>query len=480
MKGLAFLALPLLTVIACGGEDLAVRPAATPAPFPTYHGDVESILAANCVGCHTEGGIGEFPLDSPEAASEMAAKIVGAVGEGLMPPWPPGPDSRPMKDERRLSSDEKALLVAWARAGAPLGRPDGGAEDSSDGRETAEARPDLVMVMDPPYLPAPSRDDDYRCFLLDPQLDRETFVTGYQVRPGQDALVHHAILFDIGPDVVGHAEEQDQADPGPGWTCFGGPGIRGDYRSFRFLGFWVPGTSGTEFPDGTGKLLKAGSRVGLQVHYNLGDAGGLFPDATSVELFLAPQDAELEPIQEIPLLAPVEVRCPGPYPDDPSDPCHREYALEHSELRLFAQLMHLACDTRPEDYTGRGTLDVSDQVTSCDQSVHEDALALGVIGHMHLRGRWIKIELNPGTDGAETLLHIPNWDFEWQGQYWFQDPVRLGLGDTVRITCAYDNSGPIDGPDGDLLVPRYMTWGEGTTDEMCVGALNVASPGGVR
>ena len=43
------------------------------------------------------------------------------------------------------------------------------------------------------------------------------------------------------------------------------------------------------------------------------------------------------------------------------------------------------------------------------------------------------------------------------------------LGDTVRVICTYDNSGSILGPDGIPLPPRYMTCGEGTTDEMCVG-----------
>jgi len=91
---------------------------------------------------------------------------------------------------------------------------------------------------------------------------------------------------------------------------------------------------------------------------------------------------------------------------------------------------------------------------------------------MHLRGHSIAIALNPATPKARTLLHIPDWDFNWQGQYWFQEPVSLKSGDTLRITFIYANSGPIPGPDGSPIQPRYMTWGEGTTDEMCLGALS--------
>lgn len=95
---------------------------------------------------------------------------------------------------------------------------------------------------------------------------------------------------------------------------------------------------------------------------------------------------------------------------------------------------------------------------------------------MHLRGVRVKLELNPGTPRARTLLEIPRWDFRWQGQYWFQEPIRANRGDTVRITCVYDNSGPIPGPGGEPLEPRYMVWGEGTTDEMCLGFLSWVRP----
>ena len=39
-------------------------------------------------------------------------------------------------------------------------------------------------------------------------------------------------------------------------------------------------------------------------------------------------------------------------------------------------------------------------------------------------------------------------------------------GDTVRVTCRHDASLR----DGE---PRYVVWGEGTTDEMCLGVLQV-------
>jgi hypothetical protein len=136
-----------------------------------------------------------------------------------------------------------------------------------------------------------------------------------------------------------------------------------------------------------------------------------------------------------------------------------------------AEGTHLLCNTKVEDYLNRDIGDGSAQETHCDRPVRLNGLALGVGGHMHLRGKSLTIQLNPGKPGAKVLLSIPRWDFNWQGEYWFKEPMEIRVGDTIRISCVYDNSGPIPGPDKKPLPPRYLTWGEGTTDEMCLSGV---------
>jgi hypothetical protein len=100
----------------------------------------------------------------------------------------------------------------------------------------------------------------------------------------------------------------------------------------------------------------------------------------------------------------------------------------------------------------------------------------GVAGHMHLRGRDIRVVVDPGTAKERTLLHIPAWDFHWQDVYYLKQPVTLGPGDTIRVSCTFDNSRaaqPVVG--AKQLAPRYVLWGEGTTDEMCLAMLGVAT-----
>jgi hypothetical protein len=108
--------------------------------------------------------------------------------------------------------------------------------------------------------------------------------------------------------------------------------------------------------------------------------------------------------------------------------------------------------------------------TSCDRRVTRPLRIYGVAGHMHTRGFDIKVQLN-----GQTLLHIPRWNFHWQDAYYLEHPVDAKVGDTIRVSCKFDNS-KVRQPlvNGNLLKPRYVLWGEGTTDEMCLGLLQAA------
>ncbi len=438
---------------------------ATPPP-PTYHQDVMPILAANCLGCHTAGGIGPFPLDDPQWAQKMAPVVVQAIQSGRMPPWPPGGETPALVGERRVSSEQLAVVAAWAQAGAPLGKAPYKYVPIPSLNPVAE-RPGLRPAQ--PYTPDARLYDDYRCFLVEPRFASDTFITGYRIHPEQTSLVHHVLLFNVGPEFLGVAQNKNGLDGRPGWPCFGGPNLGGTPNALgNLLGFWVPGTSGTDFPAGTGVLMKAGSFVVAQMHYNMGSSPPK-PDQTSFELKTAPVGSNLKPVRTMALAAPVEVRCP---PGQSGPQCERQYALQRSELPLIANGIHNTCKTSVEDYLRQPLGDGSRQTTSCSSSIGQPRTVLGATLHMHLRGTEIRIDLNPGTSRARTLLHIPRWDFQWQGQYWYREPIELVRGDRVQITCTYDNSTSLPGPGGEPLVPRYMTWGEGTTDEMCLGALS--------
>ena len=135
------------------------------------------------------------------------------------------------------------------------------------------------------YAPKPSVDDDYRCFVVDLELETEQFMTGYNFAPGNLEVVHHGILYTLNPYTdMAYLEALENEDPEPGYDCFGGPGVDAD-----FVAGWAPGIGATTFPEGTGIALEAGQKMILEIHYNL--LNGSQPDQTSVELMLEPSVA---------------------------------------------------------------------------------------------------------------------------------------------------------------------------------------------
>jgi hypothetical protein len=175
--------------------------------------------------------------------------------------------------------------------------------------------------------------------------------------------------------------------------------------------------------------------------------------------------------------APVELPCPA---GATAAACVRAQALTElgTKYGAFAVFLPTAllrlCGKTLADYpqdVGDGT-SIS---TTCDRTFDRRTTIYGVGGHMHLRGRDISLVLDPDTPKQQTLLHIPAWDFHWQDAYYLRQPVVVGPGDTVRVRCTFDNARdaqPVVG--GKQLGPRYVVWGEGTTDEMCLGLLQVA------
>ena len=112
-------------------------------------------------------------------------------------------------------------------------------------------------------------------------------------------------------------------------------------------------------------------------------------------------------------------------------------------------------------------------VSTCDRRLTQPTTIHVAAGHMHLLGASIRVELNPGTPRAQVLLDIPRWDFHWQNAYTLAREVEADPGDVVRVTCRHDVHKRMHGGHGIPKTPRYVLWGEGTTDEMCLGILQV-------
>ena len=200
-----------------------------------------------------------------------------------------------------------------------------------------------------------------------------------------------------------------------------------------WLGVWVPGAVGGDFPVGTGVRVEPGSKIVLQIHYAANPSG--WPDQTGIEVSVEPEvdrEAWIQPWIGSAWFSPDGLTIPA------GDPAVR---------------VSTALD--PVFFIGG-----SEPLT-----MHTAGL------HMHLLGTQGRLSIERADGGEECLLEIPKWDFSWQGAYALAEPKVLELGNRIRIECQWNNTAenqPII--DGSPTTPADTVWGEGTLDEMCLGA----------
>jgi mono/diheme cytochrome c family protein len=472
----------VVTAVATGWTRGAPSGKAPAAAAPGWAA-VAPIFAEKCSGCHTVGGIAPFSLTSAKAAKAHADGIRVMTRLGRMPPWMPGGDSPAYQgqSQRILSPAEKSLIQRWVRGGARIGA---GGNVKPVGSTSSAPGQTMTLTPGKAYMPKPAVNalDDYHCFVLEPQLAQDSYVTSAVIKPQRPGIVHHVILFEASGQNAVEARKLNSASGGNGWTCFGGPGLSetrpdaGSVSSDRlgappWISAWVPGHTNNDTPAGTGVLVHKGAAIVMQVHYNLIHKAQR--DRSRAVIKFAPAaTTKLTALNTLLIAAPVELPCPR---GTRSALCSRQAAVQE-EIRKYgfeaavipAGLLYL-CGKSISDYPS-SPASVKSLGTDCSRRVSRPLRIYGVAGHMHTRGFDIRVSLN-----GKTLLHIPRWNFHWQDAYYLEKPVDADVGDTIKVSCKFDNS-KIKQPlvNGKLLKPRYVLWGEGTTDEMCLGLLQAA------
>ncbi len=407
----------LASLVSALGANLASADEAD--PTPTFSRDVAPILRARCQECHRAGQVGPFPLVTFEQARKRAADLVSAIEDRRMPPWKPAAGFGPsLRHDPSLTPVEVSTLARWVEGGTPPG----------DDRDLAPARPfadgwtlgtpDLVLEPAEDFAVTGSGPDLYRCFVIPTNLPADVYVSAVEYRPGNRRVVHHLMAF---VEVANAGRARDAADPGPGYSSYSGAGVEivGD------LGGWAPGNAATHLPEGVGRSLPKGADVILQVHYH--PDGRPEVDRTGIGLHFA-----RKPVRQTLQWKGVMSR----------------------NIRLPA-----------------GEADIRVKA-SWFVPVAVDLLA--VAPHMHRLGRDMKITASYPDGRSVDLIHIPDWDPDWQGTYTFEGPVHLPKGSTVRVVGRFDNS---DRPENPHRPPQLVKFGHGSTEEMCVGYLAVVKAG---
>ncbi len=264
----------------------------------------------------------------------------------------------------------------------------------------------------------------YRCFVIPTGLDDTAYLGAIDVLPGARPIVHHVLLYQD-TNSVGDALQAQVQDGQPGYPCFGGPGIALSLDNINAsLGGWAPGQRTHLLPDGIAIQLLKGAKIIMQVHYY--PVGRTGDDQTRIGLYFTK--------------APVSQRL--------------------FQIPILNQTFTIPAGA--ESYDVKASMTVP---------LFLDSHAIWIYPHMHLLGRQIKVELANRDKTITPMIYENNWDFNWQGSYTFKDPVAVPSGSTVKVTCTFNNSESNLKNPNDPIVP--VSWGERTTDEMCLSFIGV-------
>ncbi len=375
---------------------------------PTFTRDVASILFEHCVSCHREGGIGPFSLETYAGARERAGLMAAKTRARTMPPWLPDPGTEPFVGERRLPDEAIETLRWWADGGAPEGDPVAlpAVPRFLSGWQLGE--PDLVVTMSEPYVVPESGRDVFRSFVVPVPTEHDRFVEAMEFRPGNHEVVHHAVVL---VDAVRSARHLDALDPGPGWA--GMQAGLAESPDGHFLG-WTPGKTSLEVPEGMTWRLPRGSDLVLQLH-------------------LLPR----------PDAAPVQVQVGFHFGEAPTRTSTR--------LRLGAKAMDIRA--------GEARYRIRDAYR-----LPVDVELVGLYPHAHYLGKEMRAWAEFEDGRRHPLLHIPDWDFNWQAEYRFARPVSLPAGAALAMEFSYDNSAA--NPRNPHDPPRRVLYGPESSDEM--------------
>jgi hypothetical protein len=383
------------------------------APQVTYYKDVAPVLQKNCETCHRPGQIAPMNFQTYESARPWARAIKTAVLAKQMPPWFAEPAPHVLND-RSLKPAEIDTLVKWADANAPAGNPIDAPTPIVWPGGGWQIKPDLV-VDGPTYNVPGSGVVEWTWFVIPGNFKQDTWVTSIEVKPSEPAVTHHICLAYIprhpdtkyftasARDVPRDAEGIEIArgrGAGPG----GGAQPAADFlntpfgilsRSNGLEECYEPGRMPADFrPFNAAKLIPAGTDIAVNVHYT--PNGKPVTDRVQIGFTLA--------------TATPKRRYLAFSTSSPSD--RKQFAIPPMESNWEAP---------PAVVT-----------------FTKDVELVGLMPHMHVRGKAARFYLERPDGRTETILNVPRYDFNWQ--LWYDTSIKVPTGSRMRVIAWFDNS----------------------------------------
>jgi len=389
----------------------ALKPAASQTQV-TFNRDIAPIVFRNCAQCHHPGEAGPFSLLTYEDVKTHGRQIAFVTSKHIMPPWLPEPGELKFADELRLTDAEIATIQRWVDQGEIEGNPSDLPPQPTFSAGWQLGKPDVIVRATKPYLLPAGGSDSYWNFVFRTPVHSSRWLKAIEIRPGDKRLVHHANVL-VDREENGRRLEKE---PGAG---FGGMELVIESEAFdpdsHFL-FWKPGSPPYVEPDGMALRLDKNTDLVLNTHFQ--PSGKPEPMQPTLGLYFTDKPATMHPI-----------------------------------------LLQLDNDRMLDIPAGEKNFLVSDDFT-----LPVDASVLAIYPHAHYLGKDMLgfATLPDGT--KKTLIHIGNWDLNWQAVYRYAEPVDLPAGTTISMRFTYDNSA--DNIRNPNQPPKRVVAGNRASDEM--------------
>ena len=213
----------------------------------TFTKDVAPILQRSCQECHRIGSIAPMSLLTYDETRPWARSIKNKVVTRAMPPWyiDKNIGVQEFNYDYSLTDDEIDTIAQWVDTGSPRGNP-ADMPPAKEFRNIAEwkiGEPDWVVEIPEPFVVAAEAPNWWGDLISDSGLTEDRWIKAVETKPSLEGfpVVHHAVTSMSDPD--------------------------SDNDDYSFLNEYALGKNGDIFPDGTGRMIKAGAQIKFNMHY---------------------------------------------------------------------------------------------------------------------------------------------------------------------------------------------------------------------